>query len=151
MIVVSELPENKTSVLDARPHTRHVTTPVEHRQLNRPLSTPPMAAEIDLPSWTSILLREVQTLDMAAVTESRLHRETTWSSLPVASMPLRENAIAVTFPLAMRTVWLLKYSTGGGSCSSAAVFEAALRSGFQVRIVESLPLEISCAVLSLAI
>lgn len=40
---------------------------------------------------------------------------------------------------------------GGGSCSSAAVFEAALRSGFQVRMVESLPLEISCAVLSLAI
>jgi hypothetical protein len=110
-----------------------------------------MAAEVDLPSWTSILLREVQTLDMAAVTESRLHRETTWSSLPVASMPLREKASAVTFPPATRTVWLLKYSTGGGSCSSAAVFEAALRSGFQVRMVESLPLEISCAVLSLAI
>jgi hypothetical protein len=88
-------------------------------------------------------------MDMAADAESRVYSETTWSSLPVASIPLREKARAVTFPLGTRTVWLLKYSTGGGSWSSGAVFDAALRSGFQVRTVESLPLEISCTVLSI--
>ena len=97
----------------------------------------------NIPSWTSILPRDVQITDIVADAESTFQRETTWSSLPVASIPLRENASAVTFPLVTWTVWLLKYSTGGGSWSSGAVFIEAFISGLHVRMVESLPLEIS--------
>jgi hypothetical protein len=70
---------------------------------------------VGVPSWTSIFPRDVQTTDIDDDTESKFQREMTWSSLPEASIPLREKASAVTFPPETLIVWLLKYSTGGGS------------------------------------